>query len=34
MRVDYIETLGSGAEETAFVEAYWTKVWEQEGGPR
>ena len=34
MRVDYIETQGSGTEETAFVEAYWTKVWEQEGGPR
>jgi SAM-dependent methyltransferase len=34
MRIDYIEARDSGAEETAFVEAHWTKVWEQEGGPR
>ena len=34
MRIDYIEARDSGTDETAFVEAHWTKVWEQEGGPR
>ena len=29
MRKDYIESAGSPADETAFVEEYWTKVWEK-----
>ena len=34
MRIDFIKTQGCLVDETTFVEDYWTKVWEQEGGPR
>ncbi len=35
MRKDYFaDTVGSDADETAFVERYWTAVWEREGGPK
>jgi len=35
MRKDFtIDTVSGSADETAFVEAYWTRVWEQEGGPK
>lgn len=34
MRKDYIESTDQGTGETEFVENYWTKVWEKEGGPR
>ena len=35
MRKDFtVDTVSGGADETAFVEAYWTQVWEQEGGPK
>jgi SAM-dependent methyltransferase len=35
MRKDFmVDTVSGGADETAFVEAYWTRVWEQEGGPK
>jgi len=33
MRKDYIEVSQNDEREIAFVEKYWTKVWEQEGGP-
>jgi len=35
MRKDYINSSeSSDMDETGFVEAYWTKIWEQEGGPQ
>ncbi len=35
MRKDYtIDSGGGAASETAFVERYWTAVWEREGGPK
>lgn len=34
MRKDYTEAAGTDDSEIAFVETYWTKVWEQEGGPQ
>ena len=35
MRKDFTaDTVSGGADETAFVEAYWTRIWEQEGGPK
>jgi len=35
MRKDFtFDTVSGGGDETAFVEAYWTRVWEQEGGPK
>ena len=34
MRIDYIEVQDSGTDESTFVEAHWTEVWEKEGGPR
>ena len=34
MRKDFIELQGSSVDEAVFVEDHWTKVWEQEGGPR
>lgn len=33
MRKDYIVTQDT-ADESAFVEEHWTKIWEQEGGPQ
>ncbi|CAG0999312.1 putative S-adenosylmethionine-dependent methyltransferase/MSMEI_2290 [Rhodocyclaceae bacterium] len=33
MRKDYIESKDLDAGETEFVESYWTRVWEKEGGP-
>ena len=34
MRKDYLEAAGQHDHETAFVEDYWTRVWEKEGGPK
>ena len=34
MRIDYIEGVESGTDESTFVEAHWTQVWEKEGGPK
>ncbi len=34
MRKDYIATSQDSGDETSFVEDYWTKVWEREGGPK
>lgn len=34
MRKDYTQVVGSSDDETAFVEKYWTEVWEKEGGPQ
>jgi ubiquinone/menaquinone biosynthesis C-methylase UbiE len=35
MRKDYIKSFDSSdIDETDFVEAHWTKIWEQEGGPK
>jgi SAM-dependent methyltransferase len=35
VRKDYtIDTVSDSGDETAFVEAYWTRIWEQEGGPK
>ncbi len=34
MRKDYITVASSADHETAFVEDYWTSVWEKEGGPK
>ena len=34
MRKDYIESAEPGDHETEFVEKYWTRVWEKEGGPQ
>jgi SAM-dependent methyltransferase len=35
MRKDFtVDNVSGGADETAFVEAYWTQVWEQQGGPK
>lgn len=34
MRKDYVAESGASADETAFVEEYWTRVWEREGGPK
>ncbi len=35
MRKDYIAVADSaGLDETDFVEAYWTQVWDKEGGPK
>ncbi|MBN2751169.1 MAG: methyltransferase domain-containing protein [Rhodospirillaceae bacterium] len=34
MRKDYMVATDSETDETGFVEAHWTKVWEQEGGPQ
>lgn len=34
MRKDYITATGTADHETTFVEDYWTRVWEKEGGPK
>jgi len=35
MRKDYMTAVGSSdIDETGFVEAHWTQIWEQEGGPQ
>lgn len=34
MRKDYIAATEPQDDETQFVEKYWTRVWEQEGGPQ
>ena len=34
MRKDHIRSEGDCSTESEFVEQYWTKVWEQEGGPK
>jgi SAM-dependent methyltransferase len=34
MRKDYINTDSPDEHETMFVENYWTRVWEREGGPK
>lgn len=34
MRKDYTPAIEPADHETAFVEKYWTAVWEQEGGPQ
>jgi len=34
MRKDYIVTSDTSIDETLFVESYWTKMWEQQGGPQ
>jgi SAM-dependent methyltransferase len=34
MRKDYLATSDAHGDETAFVEDYWTRVWEREGGPK
>lgn len=34
MRKDYIAATEPADHETEFVEKYWTKVWEKEGGPQ
>ena len=34
MRKDYLATSDAHEDETAFVEDYWTRVWEREGGPK
>jgi len=34
MKKDYVPATGSTSSETDFVEEYWTKVWEKEGGPQ
>lgn len=34
MRKDYMPAGDDHLDETAFVEQYWTKVWEQQGGPK
>lgn len=34
MRKDYIAVTEPADHETAFVEKYWTRVWEREGGPQ
>lgn len=34
MRKDFVATVSAEQDETDFVEDYWTRVWEQEGGPK
>ena len=34
MRKDYIEVQELNESEINFVESYWTKVWQNEGGPQ
>ncbi len=34
MRKDYVTQSKADNDETAFVEEYWTSVWEREGGPK
>lgn len=34
MRKDYVSIEGQSGDETAFVEEYWTRVWDREGGPK
>lgn len=34
MRKDYIHDVDSEVDEAAFIERYWTEVWQREGGPK
>ena len=34
MRKDFIRASAGDTDEAAFIERYWTKVWEREGGPK
>lgn len=34
MRKDYIHGSGGEVDEAAFIERYWTEIWQREGGPK